>query len=469
MFWATPIAVHNIVLALFKFLLSCAVGSILAIHSRFGDKYAGGEYAISIRWISKSDYLEMFHSARNSRKRVPTLTTFIMAFTIIISFVASNMDKLVTKYIHRSTALRDSSFIVTNSSQFTQFFSASTKFAGWTASIPYGANITDALTLMINDTRNIPDVNSRQVYTPRTFEYEIECDRFNAFVLDKGNDSMLLQNGGCTTGYFLPMLSETMDLSNVTIKKVSSGWWSMATPATPEQLTHLPSLMGSIVSTATDEWQCGSPELNVDLLLRPQFGLAAYPTTRVTKCILPSGEIRVLSVSTVQFSAFSFMIDEELLSPQLAFGISARMTFTEYDDLIQAMEYSISNVTFSQNATAAHYMASLGQNLYADYDEGQLYIIFDTQDIVKGWEMSDRLFYTVIGVMVACLVLWLLTQKMLDGIYTSSLYKIISVEVASRLEGPAKPPMLMTSQVDPVKVEGYDVVPEDEMYNLEAQ
>ncbi|KAF9351653.1 hypothetical protein BGX26_010384 [Mortierella sp. AD094] len=293
----------------------------------------------------------MFESAYNSRKKVPTSTTIIMASTIIVSFVASITDKIVVRQIRPSITLRDSSFVVANSSHFTQFDSASVKFAGWTTSIPYGTNIVDALALMINDTRNIPNADSRQVCTPRTLKYEIKCGQFNVFVLDKNNGSMLLQNEGCTAGYFLPILAESINMPYVTINKISSGRWSIMAPATPDQ-SSLPDLMSSFISTAADEWPCTSTELVKNHLQKPQFGLATYPTTRTTKCTLPNGEVRVLSVSTVQFSTFSFMNGTSGPVPdQYSFSLGASRTFTEYDDFLQAMEYSIGNETFPLNAT----------------------------------------------------------------------------------------------------------------------
>ncbi|KAF9199184.1 hypothetical protein BGZ49_010741 [Haplosporangium sp. Z 27] len=460
-----------------------ALGSILAIYARIGD-----EHAISIRWLSKSDYVEMFESLVYSIKKVPFRVTAVLAITTIACIIASIGNVLVASRIDQTIFLYNPSFVVSKTPQFTQAFSSSVSFAGWTASIPYGASITNAMISMINNTQNIQNPEIGKIYTPRTFEYEIKCNQLNMYVLDKTNNSLLLSNGGCSTGYFIPFSDATTDPSTVVLRNVSSGHWSMVAQGSSFS-KGVPFSIGSIISSATDAWQCGSASVPEDVMRKTKYGLALYPRTKVSKCVLPDGEIRVLSVSSVQFMGFSYGANGTEVTDSEAFAAGALLTFTGYDDLLQSMEYSMNHTALTlppavqgsqpismdqiRNSTteAARYMASLGQNFYADYDESQLYVIFDTMDIVEGFQMPYWLFLTIFICMGVFLVLFGLTEWLMDGLYTSSLYAAVSKEVVSQMPSDLilGTPMLLKSQLGPIKLGGYAVTPCDELHPMESQ
>ncbi|KAF8950450.1 hypothetical protein BGZ46_004529 [Entomortierella lignicola] len=511
----------------------------------------------------------MLESLVYSIKKVPARVTAVLAIAIITYFIASIGDILVVSRIHPTTFLYNPSFVVSKTPQFTQAYLPLAKFAGWTTSIPYGASITNAMISMINNTQNIQNPEIGKVYTPQTFEYEIKCNELNMYVFNKTDNSPLLSNGGCSTGYFVPVSDANIDPSTVVLRNVSSGHWSMVAQGNSDSTT-FPTTIGSIISAATDEWQCGSMDSEGSLQKRV-YGLALYPNTRVAKCVLPNGEIRVLSVSSVQFMGFSDVANNTEITDSEAFATSARLIFTEYDDLLQSMEYSMNHTTFQSNVTifveaklgnsfidvlycnvlksplpleagykdqmcayftieslqlkaqdvnplistargnrpftisynlttsmtvnhiispavqgsqpismdqirnytteAARYMASLGQNFYADYDESQLYVIFDTMDIVEGFQMPYWLFLTIFICMGVFLVLFGLTEWLMDGLYTSSLYKVISQEVVSQMPSDLKlkAPLLLRSRLSPIRLGGYDIVPRDEQHQMKSR
>ncbi|KAF9199268.1 hypothetical protein BGZ49_010635, partial [Haplosporangium sp. Z 27] len=292
----------------------------------------------------------MLESLVNSIKKVPFRVTAILAITIIACFIASIGDILVVLSIHPTTFLHNPSFVVSKTPQFTQAFSSFAEFAGWTASIPYGASITDAMISMINNTQNIQNPEIGKVYTPRTFEYEIKCNQLNMYMFNKTNNSPLLSNGGCSTGYFVPISDATIDPSTVVLRNVSSDHWSIVAQGSSFS-KGVPSTIDSIISGATDKWQCGLKDVEGGLLEWRVYGLALYPTTKVSKCVLPNGEIRVLSVSSVRFTGYSLADNNTETTASEVFAAGATLTFTEYDDVLQSMEYSMNHTTFQSNVT----------------------------------------------------------------------------------------------------------------------
>ncbi|KAK5809556.1 hypothetical protein F5H01DRAFT_395263, partial [Linnemannia elongata] len=117
-----------------------------------------------------------------------------------------------------------------------------------------------------------------------------------------------------------------------------------------------------------------------------------------------------------------------------------------------------------KNATyeAANYMASLGQNFYPDFAEEQLYILFDTIDLQQGFNIPNWLLISVAVTMAVCLCLWAMRNVLLDDRYTSSLYKVVSMQLSCQIEIPA--PMLIRSKYEPFEFENIPVVPVNDHY-----
>ncbi|KAF9383930.1 hypothetical protein BGX21_001440, partial [Mortierella sp. AD011] len=114
------------------------------------------------------------------------------------------------------------------------------------------------------------------------------------------------------------------------------------------------------------------------------------------------------------------------------------------------------------NAATTSYLASLGQNLYVDWNRQQVTIIFDTTDAEDGLEIPRWLIICVPIIAVISTILLGSTEYFLDVRYTSSLYKSIALPMRSRMNSFA--PMLMRSKVSPMEFEEVPVVPSDRRF-----
>ncbi|KAF9093923.1 hypothetical protein BGX27_001547 [Mortierella sp. AM989] len=89
----------------------------------------------------------------------------------------------------------------------------------------------------------------------------------------------------------------------------------------------------------------------------------------------------------------------------------------------------------NDSAAATRYFASLGNNFIVDWDGSMLYIVFDTVEILKGYEIPRWLFFSMIGVMVACFVFWVATKFLVDVRYRESLFMTVSRELDGGRDG----------------------------------
>jgi hypothetical protein len=284
--------------------------------------------------------------------------------------------------------------------------------------------------------------------------------------------------------------------------------------------------------------------------------------------VLPSGEVRVLSYTSVQFILGTTYIngtEQEINYIKNSFRNTSLATFDQYDDLLQSMENSFNITTMRQNSTlwmeiklynssadalicnnskkkdglhmqimcayvtmntftlkessnleisklrenqpfitsynlttaisikhevpasklismdyfretniqASNYMASLGQNVYADYEKKLVYTIYDPKSIVEGFSAPDWLIISVFTVMAICLVFWVCVEIIYrNDIYVNSLYKIISEEIASAHDDPKeplKPPTMMRSQLSPLKLEEYEIFSDGSMTEMDVR
>ncbi|GJJ77533.1 hypothetical protein EMPS_09892 [Entomortierella parvispora] len=108
----------------------------------------------------------------------------------------------------------------------------------------------------------------------------------------------------------------------------------------------------------------------------------------------------------------------------------------------------------SQIATS--YLAAVGQNFIMDWGRSTLYIAYDTVDIVKGYEIPDRVLWTLVGVMGGCLVIIGATECLLESKYTRSLYFLASEELSAGLFDGR--PQLYKFDIDTLKLEGRKII-----------
>ncbi|CAO3568637.1 unnamed protein product [Mortierella alpina] len=535
----------NVILAVFQFLLIGAIGAILAIYSRFG-----GEYANSIRWTYQGGYPEMSNSFYNSWKSVPKSTKAAMVFTIFASLVASLADKGAVYFITLAERQTNASFIMVNTSQFVPVSSGFLELGGWSTNIRYGANIVEAMEMMINDTKNIPGAVSGRVYTPQTSEYEIGCNQTAIMALEPNMThypQLLLRDDGCMLIMFMFTANFQQLVANATIINRSNDRWSIAMPIIAAQ--YLPEIDVVAVAFANNSTFLGTGTGAVGHTLEyPKDGMTSLPQTVTSKGVSLTGETLVISISNMPFCT----------STVERFRNVSTAVFDNYDDLFQAMEASVNNAAFRsktnlftevrivnstiealvcyssslpglmcaytiinailvkqqdlnpiiaearqgrplslgldptismridhtvakingtrqsislftmKNATtaAAHYLASLGQNFYMDWNASQLYIIYDTTDTQRGVEIPLWLMMCIAINMAACLGLWAATEYFMDGRYTSSLHKNIALQLGERVKSSA--PMVMRCKFDPLEFQEVPIVFHDIQHGVDA-
>ncbi|KAF9354816.1 hypothetical protein BGX26_007344, partial [Mortierella sp. AD094] len=491
-----------------------------------------------MRWTQKDGVIEMAYRFFRPRKAVPDKIKFAMVLTFIVSLLAGIADNLAVISIHSATRDHHKATVPKASSQILNA-GVLPAFVGWSTSIPYRSDVVDAMTRMINDTKNIPDAVADQRYTPKLYPYEIGCDSLNLQLrLQNGSDLTFPTTGGCATARLFMQSNFDPDFSTLRVTNTSENRLSI----TVEGTSLVPDILSGINTVpllVKDNIKCGTADKSLDVFV-PANRLTSLPQTLVTKCVFSSGEVRVISLSTIKFAP---------MGPELFRG-TAKITLDGYDELLQAMEFALRNATYASNSTmflevrsnstsidavscyslkivflninglsclymninmlilkqqdinvditnarggrpysmqpnitlamairhipeiklmspertpismmksaslaAAQYMASLGQNFYADYAEEQLYVVFDVADIEKGLLIPDWLVAVVCTLTGLCLLLWIWTKNYLDSMYTSSMYNVVSKSIKR------KSPVIMRSKINPLQVGDCLIVP----------
>ncbi|KAF8943117.1 hypothetical protein BGZ47_005782 [Haplosporangium gracile] len=116
-------------------------------------------------------------------------------------------------------------------------------------------------------------------------------------------------------------------------------------------------------------------------------------------------------------------------NPSIA-GVTIMMTLHHLPSVSRYNKPSF-NFTKVLNASSegADYIASLGHSFVVDWDASILYIAFDTVEILKGYEIPDWLFFSMVGAIVICLVFWGTTEYWVEDRYKQSLYFTASKEL----------------------------------------
>ncbi|KAF9352071.1 hypothetical protein BGX26_010028 [Mortierella sp. AD094] len=402
---------------------------------------------------------------------------------------------------------------------------------------------------MINSTKNIPDAALGQRYTPKLYPYEIGCNKLNIQLLDINFSNLTFpRTDGCAAAGFALSSSFDADYSTLKTANVSENRVSLTVDGVSQNFLFLDGLSVYAI-LSKDNTTCHTADVTDDyfspLDLSDLFSnLMSYPKTTVTKCVLQSGEVKVISLSTTRFMS----------SSAAQFRVSADAVFDEYDELLQSMGSAVGNAAYASNSTmflevrsnntsidsvscysfkdvetillscvylninmlilkqqeinvditnardgrefsiqpkyttamairhipkmphslpentpismmknatlaAAQYMASLGQNFYADYAEEQLYVVFDVADIEEGLEIPDWLVAVVIALAVSSFSLWAWTMKSLESIFTNSMYDVVSKSIKG------VSPVIMRSKINPLQVDACLVIPNNNNLN----
>ncbi|KAF9426622.1 hypothetical protein BGZ76_002676 [Entomortierella beljakovae] len=348
MFWTLPTWFNNLCLAVLSICFGLGFDALLSVYSRY-DKSG---YAFSIHWLVSSDYIESIKTVYNSRKRAPKSTVVTAGAMVFISIFLGFVSTIAVTQIDRTYELRDPITRLVKSPQITIQDRVIYSFAGWTTTKEYGSNIKDAMATLINSTRNTLDVNSKKVYTPREYAYEVKCSQLNMYLYKDNMSSLFMDNDGCMTGFINPFGHIQVNLSDIAVKKLSSNRLSLVGSAS--KITDLPSDIGVAAKDSIVGWPCAIYSLDPSPSSILVNGRTMPPLTTVSKCVLPSGEIRVLSISAVQFmieGIYTNGNDTEIQINKHSFRNVTKFVFQEDDELLQAMESSINAENLKANAT----------------------------------------------------------------------------------------------------------------------
>ncbi|KAF9112565.1 hypothetical protein BGX27_003156 [Mortierella sp. AM989] len=278
----------------------------------------------------------MFHTLFNSRNSVPHRAKFAMLFTIIASLTATLTDKGITRYITLEERTR-----ITHSMPFKSWQSVSlgleSTFSGWATSVFHGDSIVDAMKLMINTTRNIPEATQGLKYIAHTSPYQIECGQIDG-ALNGGFRPFRSNTSGCFVAeLLLPLRTKT----NGTLVQPSNNRWSLMYPDIKMLNTNGPASL-RMLSISDNHVLCNITEMSpLSMHLKAKGGMPNLPVTLTKKCALESGETAVMSLSTMWFSSQTVR----------TFSNTANTVFKERDELVHSMDVAIRNTTYKSPST----------------------------------------------------------------------------------------------------------------------
>ncbi|KAK3821535.1 MAG: hypothetical protein J3Q66DRAFT_386359 [Benniella sp.] len=103
-----------------------------------------------------------------------------------------------------------------------------------------------------------------------------------------------------------------------------------------------------------------------------------------------------------------------------------------------------------------HYMARLGSNYYADFDEEKLYVEYNISDMKLGYKVPFWILLLIGVLLVAGLSVWLVST-LVGSPYNSSLYSILTKQVPT--EGDNSSSRLVEVKFKPLTFDGIPVLP----------
>ncbi|KAK3833781.1 MAG: hypothetical protein JOS17DRAFT_739331 [Linnemannia elongata] len=292
----------------------------------------------SIRWIKQAGLLEMVKALWNSSKKVTgrpwlgLLATFTGGYTLTAILVGVKLFAVI------STGESGLSYDVVGSRQFIAANSVTT-LPAWSIPIRYNTSMEDALAVALNSTVAIPRAIPKKRYRPRRSDYELACEHLNFKVIDNlGNDSFVLPNAGCATLTIITPPSMATNLTGSYIVQESKNRAKIVIPGTDriEIPNGAVAEAGLIVRLkVSDKDYCITQDKDPSIIVSTRNGLSSSPSTVMTRCRLPSGEMVHLAVSGIHFS---------VPEPKNFHSIATSLFGTQ-DELVTSMETSVNNGT----------------------------------------------------------------------------------------------------------------------------
>ncbi|KAF9345385.1 hypothetical protein BGX34_004807 [Mortierella sp. NVP85] len=240
----------------------------------------------------------MIKTAIGSRKslNVPKSAKRALVVGLFVTVVASFFDKGIAHFVN--PAFRpgsESTRIVVISQQFSTN-TVRRMFAGWSFLIPKDENITTTMEKALSSSVAIPVARSNQAYTPVTADYTIKCDYFD-FSLNEEN---LIENG-CAK--LRPRIRSNTSNDDPFVIPRSSNRWGMLMNSGWEPYNVRVATLSFQLEVSEEEDGCATYE---STRLRPYGniydGISSFPTTATSKCILPSGDMAVVSLTSTRFT-----------------------------------------------------------------------------------------------------------------------------------------------------------------------
>ncbi|KAF9436486.1 hypothetical protein BGZ76_003813 [Entomortierella beljakovae] len=350
----------NLILVTTRFLVVASVGAILAIYSRLR-----GEHANSIRWVRQGGFMEMLHFLINTRKEITLQAKAALLFTILATISASLAGRGVVSYVVPSVGYFKPQNVTISSIQSVggdgDFY-----IPGWSSSIFKGANIIEAMISLANDTKvnmAIPDPVAGSIYKPVLFDYRSGCDNFQLVFFADSID-VTPESEGCARiaiGFFGPISLPGNDLAMI---NRTSTRWSFSLLAIPMEFQNLaPELSPTLfVKDNNTDTTCAFTDFSKTWPSPGASGLSSLPTTTVTKCVYPTGDINSVSMSVIRFMTSSVQ----------QFADVSKSLFDEYDELFQTMEGALNSAKLL-NATFFGEMTHDGGSANTLYCLARLY------------------------------------------------------------------------------------------------
>ncbi|KAF9141599.1 hypothetical protein BG015_001231 [Linnemannia schmuckeri] len=343
MIFSVPFWVPSLVIAIIKIILSGTIGAILTFYVR----YSSDVYANSIRWSRIGGLYETTTLLRNSYQKVPKRSCAIMAAMIF----ASAFTLCVTIFLGASVSRADMAGDTTSAGITTgQLPPANPLFwTDWNSFMEADATMKDTLELLLNDTRFNHNPNSRAVYTPRKYGYEVPCDEMGVGLgIDNEDLSFVYRspNDNCKMVFvILPLSILKWDPKQASDRLISPDVHMAVAPMfmvdnERKELKPVVSAFNSRYCLVFDQSESffGSTF--------PKDGLTSLPRTDAARCQFGSDDSLVMAVTNIKF-AVNYLDNFDKVSASI------------FDDpsnlpLLQPMRTAINNGTFlnpSNNST----------------------------------------------------------------------------------------------------------------------
>ncbi|KAG0090454.1 hypothetical protein BGZ93_009309 [Podila epicladia] len=300
MFTSLHFVFVSLFFTLFGILLIGALGALLALYSTSKD-----EYASSIRWSQQGGYLEMFLILRNSFRHVPRRTTAAMIIAVAASISVPFVSVGLGRMVHQVDIGIDPGSTLSQTSQILLDSLVST---GWTQFLARSTTMEDALKTMLVDPRYIVDMDPGKQYTPKTYGYKVDCNKFNTAIVRNITTAILdpkaaldQPNDGCAIiGFDIFIIYFEWALANATNQRISDGLYKVVAPGT---------FTDSAIMDVTpavfffDSRECFSPpDVRNFYKDTPRSGMTFSPSTMIFRCRYPTGEMQVAASTTFTFS-----------------------------------------------------------------------------------------------------------------------------------------------------------------------